>query len=482
MRDVGLAVLAEVLAVGVDDGGGVVVDAGRLVVLFVHRHDQHHARSAWRGPASAWWSGRRGCARCSCSTAGPAPGRSRARRTAPGRASPGRPASRPRGRSPRASGSSIPCRRSRSPGAARRERCGACSTSVTVSARESSARAQRRCAPASRRAFRLRVSRPLVGHVGRPRRGSSRRTRALPGSEISRRSRDRRPGPASGRFERRSDVVARASPAGRGCRADQRVAEVRGGAGRADGLWPARNDRPAVQAARRALQGLRVDQLAARLREPQPLVDPDRARRVVGVDVEARRARSPPRASPRSSARAAPSRRPGRAGRAGLPPCRSRPFAARAACPGAPSRARSPRPPRTPSPRSTSSPRGTRASPHPRWRQRSTPTGSEPQWSRKASLWAARAGSSSAGSQSRATRPSGIARDLHGRVDRAVHHEERADVLEPLGVEQREPPDLPGERLDVDMARHVRRQARELRLVRGPPRPRTISVPMPRRR
>src|SRR5437899_8155617 len=40
VRDVRLAVLAEVLAVGVDHSGGVVVDAG--LVLFVHRDDQHH--------------------------------------------------------------------------------------------------------------------------------------------------------------------------------------------------------------------------------------------------------------------------------------------------------------------------------------------------------------------------------------------------------------------------------------------------------
>src|SRR5439155_1522100 len=40
VRDVRLAVLAEVLAVGVDDRGGVVVDAG--LILFIHRDDQHH--------------------------------------------------------------------------------------------------------------------------------------------------------------------------------------------------------------------------------------------------------------------------------------------------------------------------------------------------------------------------------------------------------------------------------------------------------
>ena len=40
MRDVNLAKLAEVLAVGVDHGGRVVVHAGQ--VLFVHRHDDHH--------------------------------------------------------------------------------------------------------------------------------------------------------------------------------------------------------------------------------------------------------------------------------------------------------------------------------------------------------------------------------------------------------------------------------------------------------
>jgi hypothetical protein len=38
--DVGLAVLAEILAVGVDDGGGVVIDAGLL--LFVDGHDHDH--------------------------------------------------------------------------------------------------------------------------------------------------------------------------------------------------------------------------------------------------------------------------------------------------------------------------------------------------------------------------------------------------------------------------------------------------------
>src|SRR5258706_11158964 len=38
--DVRLAILAEVAAVGVDDGGGVVVDAGLLQL--VYRHDQHH--------------------------------------------------------------------------------------------------------------------------------------------------------------------------------------------------------------------------------------------------------------------------------------------------------------------------------------------------------------------------------------------------------------------------------------------------------
>ena len=43
MRDVGLAVLAEVRPVGVDDGRGVVVDPGRLLVLLVHRRDDDHA-------------------------------------------------------------------------------------------------------------------------------------------------------------------------------------------------------------------------------------------------------------------------------------------------------------------------------------------------------------------------------------------------------------------------------------------------------
>src|SRR3954464_6484500 len=40
VRDVVLAVLAEVGAVGVDDGGGVVVDAGRL--FLIQRHDDDH--------------------------------------------------------------------------------------------------------------------------------------------------------------------------------------------------------------------------------------------------------------------------------------------------------------------------------------------------------------------------------------------------------------------------------------------------------
>ena len=82
-------------------------------------------RSASRGPASASSSARRGSARCSCSTAGPGPGRSTARRTAPGRASPGRPASAASWASARASGSSTPCRRSSWPAAARRGRSGA---------------------------------------------------------------------------------------------------------------------------------------------------------------------------------------------------------------------------------------------------------------------------------------------------------------------------------------------------------------------
>src|SRR5260221_10986547 len=38
--DVRLAILAEVTAIGVDDGGGVVVDAGLLQLIY--RHDQHH--------------------------------------------------------------------------------------------------------------------------------------------------------------------------------------------------------------------------------------------------------------------------------------------------------------------------------------------------------------------------------------------------------------------------------------------------------
>ena len=40
VRDVRLAILAEILAVGVDDRRGVVVDAGHL--LFVDRHDHDH--------------------------------------------------------------------------------------------------------------------------------------------------------------------------------------------------------------------------------------------------------------------------------------------------------------------------------------------------------------------------------------------------------------------------------------------------------
>ncbi len=40
MRDVVLPIFAEVRAVGVDDGGGVVVDAG--AVLLVQRYDDHH--------------------------------------------------------------------------------------------------------------------------------------------------------------------------------------------------------------------------------------------------------------------------------------------------------------------------------------------------------------------------------------------------------------------------------------------------------
>src|SRR2546423_1772712 len=40
--DVGLAVRAQVRAVGVDDGGRVVVDAGGLGVFLVHRHDEDH--------------------------------------------------------------------------------------------------------------------------------------------------------------------------------------------------------------------------------------------------------------------------------------------------------------------------------------------------------------------------------------------------------------------------------------------------------
>src|SRR6185295_17458811 len=36
-----LAIFAEILAVGVNDGGGVVVDAGQL--FFIDRHDDNHA-------------------------------------------------------------------------------------------------------------------------------------------------------------------------------------------------------------------------------------------------------------------------------------------------------------------------------------------------------------------------------------------------------------------------------------------------------
>ena len=43
VRDVGLAVLAQVRPVGVDDRGGVVVDARGLLVLLVHRGDDDHA-------------------------------------------------------------------------------------------------------------------------------------------------------------------------------------------------------------------------------------------------------------------------------------------------------------------------------------------------------------------------------------------------------------------------------------------------------
>ena len=40
VRDVMLAIFAEIFSVGVDDGGGVEVDAGHL--LFVDRDDDHH--------------------------------------------------------------------------------------------------------------------------------------------------------------------------------------------------------------------------------------------------------------------------------------------------------------------------------------------------------------------------------------------------------------------------------------------------------
>ena len=44
VRDMRLAVLAEVGPVGIDHGRGVVVDARGLVVLLVHRHHEDHAR------------------------------------------------------------------------------------------------------------------------------------------------------------------------------------------------------------------------------------------------------------------------------------------------------------------------------------------------------------------------------------------------------------------------------------------------------
>ena len=56
VRDVVLAVLAEIRAVGVVDGGGVVVDAGLLALVDRHDH-RHRCTSARRSP---WLGGRAG--------------------------------------------------------------------------------------------------------------------------------------------------------------------------------------------------------------------------------------------------------------------------------------------------------------------------------------------------------------------------------------------------------------------------------------
>jgi hypothetical protein len=61
VRDVRLAIFAEIAAVGVDHRGGVVVDA--FLLAFVDRDDQ--AMWCWRAtyPASGEWWGRRARAR-----------------------------------------------------------------------------------------------------------------------------------------------------------------------------------------------------------------------------------------------------------------------------------------------------------------------------------------------------------------------------------------------------------------------------------
>ena len=110
LRDVLLAVLAEVGAVGVDHGGGVVVQPG--LHDLVHRQHHHHAELL--GDRLEALGGRpvRESPRCRSSTRRPAPGRSTARRTAPGSTSPGHPGRRPHEPAARACRSSTPCRRS----------------------------------------------------------------------------------------------------------------------------------------------------------------------------------------------------------------------------------------------------------------------------------------------------------------------------------------------------------------------------------
>ena len=95
-----LAVLAQVRAVGVDHRGGVVVQArpGRSRTSA----GPGPCPAPWPPTGTASWSGRRGSAPCSCRTAGPAPGRSTARRRAPGSTSPARRRPPPRARPPRA--------------------------------------------------------------------------------------------------------------------------------------------------------------------------------------------------------------------------------------------------------------------------------------------------------------------------------------------------------------------------------------------